>query len=143
MKHDGLVGAVTARLRSMEPDRYGMKVVVDVPYRGPDRRWPERIELAAYFLISEALQNAIKHSGASTVWISVEEVDAALRVRIDDDGGGWPPSGPDGGGRGMINMRTRVELLKGSLTTDRSPRGGARVEAVLPLPRYDERPVTV
>jgi len=142
MKHDGLAGAVAARLRSVEPDRYGIEAVVDVPYRGPDRRWPERIELAAYFLISEALQNVIKHSGASTVSISVEEVDSVLRVRIDDDGGGWSPSGPDGDGRGVVNMRTRVELLKGSLTTGRSVRGGARVEAALPLPRNDERSAT-
>lgn len=141
MNKDGLAGAVAARLRNVGLEQHTMDVDVDIPYRSPDERWPQRIELAAYFLISEALQNAIKHSGGSTVWISVaEETEGVLRVRIDDDGRGLPLiSGSDGDGRGLVNMRARVELLNGSLTMGRSPQGGARVEALLPLPRTDER----
>lgn len=132
IQQDGLAGAVTARLRSLQID--DVDVVVDIPYL----RWPERIELAAYFLLSEALQNAIKHSGGSTVWILVDETDGDLRVRIDDDGRGWPsPPDPENRGHGLANMRARVELLNGSIDMSRSPRGGARIEALFPLPRND------
>jgi signal transduction histidine kinase len=138
LRHDGLAGAIATRVRSLGLGD-DIEVVVDIPFHSPDQRWPERIELAAYFLISEALQNAIKHSGGSTVWISVEETAGDLRIRIDDDGRGLPPAGSGVRGKGLANMSARVEPFNGSVDTSRSPRGGVRVEALLPLPRGGER----
>lgn len=132
MSQDGLAGAVAVRLRSLRLDPDEVNVVVDIPYA----RWPEHLELAAYFLISEALQNVIKHSEGSSVWISVKETGDALRVLVDDDGRGWPADWrPEVPGRGLANMRARIDLLNGSINIGRAPRGGGRVEALLPLPR--------
>ncbi|MGH3430861.1 MAG: sensor histidine kinase, partial [Mycobacteriales bacterium] len=128
--------AVAVRLRSIRLDHGEIDVIVDIPYE----RWPDRLELAAYFLISEALQNAIKHSGGSSVWISVRETGDALRVLVDDNGRGWPAdSNSEVSGRGLVNMRTRVDLLNGELHIGRAPGGGGRVEALLPLPQNTPR----
>ncbi|MGQ0717394.1 MAG: sensor histidine kinase [Pseudonocardiales bacterium] len=139
LRHDGLAGAIATRVRSLGLNDDDIEVVIDIPFHSSDQRWPERIELAAYFLISEALQNAIKHSGGSTVWISVEETAGDLRIRIDDDGQGLPPAGHGARGKGLANMSARVEPFNGSVEISRSPRGGVRVAALLPLPRGGER----
>ncbi|MGH3717625.1 MAG: sensor histidine kinase [Pseudonocardiaceae bacterium] len=136
MSRFGLADAVAVRLRSIRLDPGEIDVIVDIPYE----RWPDRLELAAYFLISEALQNAIKHSGGSSVWISVRETGDALRVLVDDNGRGWPAdSNSEVSGRGLVNMRTRVDLLNGELHIGRAPGGGGRVEALLPLPQNTPR----
>jgi signal transduction histidine kinase len=148
----GLATAIATLLDSVEPARFGIEVIEDIA--GPHPRvgditercdegpkgW-KRVELEAYFLISEALQNAIKHSGATRVWISVEQVEETLQVRVEDDGRGWPVDGPTRSGNGMANMAARVGLLDGTLSTGWSVHGGACLQAVLPLPT-DERAAT-
>lgn len=134
MRDSGLADAITTLLESIEPARFGIEVIEEIPDRYPGQRGRERIELEAYFLISEALQNAIKHSGATRVWISVAEVDAALQISIDDNGRGWSVGDPKRTGNGMANLAARVALLDGVLSRGRSTHGGARVQAVLPLP---------
>jgi signal transduction histidine kinase len=137
MRDSGLAGAITTLLDSIEPAQFGIEVIKDIPDRHTNQRGRERIELEAYFLISEALQNAIKHSGATRVWISVAEIEAALQITIDDNGRGWPMPGPKRTGNGMANLAARVELLDGTLSRGQSEHGGARVQAVLPLPREE------
>jgi signal transduction histidine kinase len=59
-----------------------------------DARFPEPIEVAAYYVVSEALTNAAKHSGASHVSVSLAGRDGALLLSVRDDGvGGAMPSG--------------------------------------------------
>jgi signal transduction histidine kinase len=133
IRDDGLATAVSTLLDSIEPARFGIEVVEDIADPHPRPSGWGRVELEAYFLISEALQNAIKHSGATRVWISVTKVDQALQVRVDDNGRGWPADGPSRTGNGMANMAARVGLLDGTLSTGRSVHGGARLQAMLPL----------
>jgi signal transduction histidine kinase len=134
LRKDGLAAAISARLRGMDAHNK-LKITVDIPHLPSKQRWPERIELAAYFLISEGLQNVVKHSDASRAWISAREKDSLVVITIDDDGRGWPPTTGDvHSGSGLLNMRTRVELLHGTFRTDVSPHDGARVQAFLPIP---------
>ena len=80
-----------------------------------DRRLPERIEVAAYYVVSEALTNAAKHSHASVVQVEVEATDAVLRLAVSDDGvGGADPVR----GSGLIGLQDRMEAIGG---TSRSP----------------------
>ena len=55
-------------------------------------RYPADIEAAAYFCTSEAVQNAVKHSGASRIRVSVSGADGTLRVLVEDDGTGFDPA---------------------------------------------------
>lgn len=96
-----------------------------------DRRLPEPIEIAAYYVVSEALTNVAKHAQASTVHVEVETVDAGvLRVLVRDDGSG----GADfAGGTGLVGLKDRVETLGGRLWVQTLPGAGTTVRADLPL----------
>ena len=94
-------------------------------------RLPERVEVAAYYVVAEALTNAAKHAHASVVHVDVEAADHALGLRVRDDGnGGADPAR----GTGLIGLKDRVEAL-GSTITVHSPVGaGTSLRAEFPLP---------
>jgi PAS domain S-box-containing protein len=95
----------------------------------PDRRLPERVEVAAYYVVAEALANVQKHAGARRVVVSATADEAGLVVEVVDDGAG----GADPAGGGLRGLLDRVEALGGSLQVE-SPAGqGTRVAARLPL----------
>jgi signal transduction histidine kinase len=73
-------------------------------------RVAEPIEVAAYFVASEALANAAKHSHASRIGLSLEQRDRSLWLSIGDDGVGGANSG---GGSGLVGLSDRVEALGG------------------------------
>jgi signal transduction histidine kinase len=93
-------------------------------------RLPERVEVATYYVVSEALTNSAKHAQASLVSVEVETVEGALRLCVRDDGvGGADPIR----GSGLIGLKDRVEALGGTITIQ-SPRGsGTAVRVELPL----------
>jgi signal transduction histidine kinase len=99
-----------------------------------DRRLPEQIETAAYYVVAEALTNAAKHAHASTVDIEVDicEGDArdVLRVCVRDDGRGGAELA---GGSGLVGLKDRVEALGGRLRVQPAPGAGTSVHAELPL----------
>jgi signal transduction histidine kinase len=93
-------------------------------------RAPAPVEVAAYYVISEALTNTTKHAHASYVRVAVEQHDSRLRVSILDDGdGGADPAG----GSGLIGLRDRVHALSGSIEVDSRPGEGTAIVAELPL----------
>jgi signal transduction histidine kinase len=96
---------------------------------GVDGRLPERVEVAAYYCVSEALTNAAKHGRASVVHVSAEPSDGLVRLSIHDDGvGGADP----GRGSGLVGLGDRVEALGGKLEII-SPRGkGTSLRVTLP-----------
>ncbi|GAA1477127.1 hypothetical protein GCM10009623_15730 [Nocardioides aestuarii] len=90
-------------------------------------RLPGELEEAAYYVVSEALTNAVKHSGAGAVSIELELVADGVAVRVSDNGRG----GADVGGHGLVGLADRMLMLGGRLVVD-SGDGGTTVEAVLP-----------
>jgi signal transduction histidine kinase len=94
-------------------------------------RYPLGVEAAAYFCCLEALQNAAKHSGASSVQVELRGDPDALVLTVTDDGVGFDPARTPMGS-GLANIRDRVESIGGSLTTESAPGTGTRIRAVLP-----------
>jgi signal transduction histidine kinase len=95
-----------------------------------DRRLPEPIEAAAYYVVSEALTNAAKHSRASAVWVEVETGDGAVRVSIRDDGvGGAAP----GHGSGLLGLKDRVEALGGEIEIESPGGAGTSLRVKIPM----------
>jgi signal transduction histidine kinase len=91
-------------------------------------RYPSAVETAAYFTVSEALANAIKHANAAHVEIRIEAVNGVLVVEVVDDGDG----GADLSCAGLTGLRQRAEALDGTLRVE-SPTGGpTTVRAELP-----------
>ena len=92
-------------------------------------RLPGEVEATAYYVVSEALTNAARHSGADGVSIEVDRVEQGLRIMVADDGcGGAAP----GGGTGIQGLVDRVAALGGRLVVDSPAGAGTRIEAVLP-----------
>jgi signal transduction histidine kinase len=82
-------------------------------------RLAERVEATAYYVVSEALANAAKHSNASSVHVTTGGSGRELTLSISDDGdGGADPAR----GSGLAGLKDRVEAVGGALTV-RSPRG--------------------
>jgi signal transduction histidine kinase len=96
-----------------------------------DGRLPAPVESAAYFAVTEALANAVRHSGAAEVAVSVGYTGGALRMSVTDDGkGGADPAN----GTGLVGIRRRLGTFDGTLGVV-SPVGGPTVvEMTLPCP---------
>ena len=105
-------------------------VPVELDVRGV-ARLPERVEVAAYYVVAEALTNAAKHAHASVVHVDVEAADHALGLRVRDDGnGGADPAR----GTGLIGLKDRVEALGGTITMHSPVGAGTSLRAEFPLP---------
>jgi signal transduction histidine kinase len=104
-------------------------IPVDLDVR-TDTRLSEPIEVAAYFVASEALANAAKHAQASRMEVSLAMRNGSLVLSIRDDGiGGADP----GGGSGLVGLRDRVEALGGTIRIDSPPGGGTSLVVTLPI----------
>jgi signal transduction histidine kinase len=96
-------------------------------------RLPEPVEVAAYYVCSEALTNATRHAHASVVCVAVEKRGDSLRLSIRDDGvGGADPAR----GSGLIGLRDRAEALGGSFEVSSPPGEGTLILVHFPLRLY-------
>jgi signal transduction histidine kinase len=119
-------GGLAPALRTLAR-RSAVPVALDVRM---DTRLPAPIEVAAYYVMSEALANAAKHAQASRIDISVTTRHGPLTLSIRDDGiGGADPSR----GSGLVGLTDRVEALGGSISIESPPGAGTRITAELPL----------
>jgi signal transduction histidine kinase len=91
------------------------------------------VELLAYQAAREALRNALRHSGASRINVTLSREGDDIRLQVEDDGEGFSPSSVDQEQHfGLALMRERLELAGGILQVDSSPGMGTRVFARLP-----------
>jgi signal transduction histidine kinase len=94
-----------------------------------DRRLPESVEVAAYYVVAEALTNAAKYAQASEVAVRVTTSASELHLAVGDDGiGGAVP----GVGSGLIGLKDRVEALSGRLHVASPAGGGTVLTATIP-----------
>jgi PAS domain S-box-containing protein len=94
----------------------------------PRERLPAAVEAAAYYLVSEALANAAKHSGASAVSVRVEANGTGAVVEVVDDGVG----GADPQGSGLRGLSDRVSALGGVFAVSSESGRGTTLRAELP-----------
>jgi signal transduction histidine kinase len=107
--------------------RSAIPVALDITMDG---RVAEAIEVAAYFVASEALANATKHAQASRVDLSLSLDGDNVLLSIRDDGVG----GADfGHGSGLVGLHDRVEALGGTIRVESPPGAGTLLVVVLPL----------
>lgn len=126
--HPGILskGGIAPAIK-MLAQRSTMPVTLDI---GPQRRLPESVEVAAYYLVAEALTNAAKHAHASAVTVVVDADDENLDVRVHDDGVGGADSS---GGSGLLGLKDRVEALGGQLKIVSPVGSGTSLHARIPL----------
>jgi signal transduction histidine kinase len=119
-------GGISRALRALAR-KSPIPVALDVSL---DERPPESIEIAAYYVVSEALANAAKHAQASAISVVVSAEEKLLRVTIGDDGIGGAEAVE---GSGLIGLIDRVEALGGRFALDSPLGGGTRISIELPL----------
>jgi signal transduction histidine kinase len=98
------------------------------------------LDLSAYRIVQEALTNAARHAGPVPVRAHVSWGRHALSLEITNGRPSAPVPLGGGPGHGLIGMRERCELFGGTLWTGKTPDGGFRVRARLPLPETPELP---
>jgi signal transduction histidine kinase len=104
-------------------------VRVELEVRVPTRL-PEPVEVAAYYVVSEALTNTAKHADASAVRVVVEAHDGVLALFIRDDGhGGADPAG----GSGLVGLADRIDALGGMLKVASPVGQGTTLHVTLPI----------
>jgi signal transduction histidine kinase len=123
LSSDGLVPALRSAVTTSP-----IPVTVDTAGLG---RLPPPIEAALYFCCLEAVQNAAKHSSAAAVTIRLSEEQRAWRLVVTDNGTGFDHSeiGVDGG---LMNLRDRLDSVRGTLTVESLVGSGTTVVAVVP-----------
>ena len=121
LTEDGLEAAVLSLA-----ERAPIPVAVNAHDMG---RLSAAVEATAYFVVSEALANAVKHSGASEVRITLDRLDRQLAVEVEDDGvGGADPVL----GSGLLGLSDRVAALGGTFSLNSSRGGGTRIVVRIP-----------
>lgn len=119
-------GGLEPALRTLAR-RAGVPVELSVKVRG---RLPDRVEVATYYALSEALTNAAKHARARVVEVDVGVIDDVLRMLVSDDGvGGADPSR----GSGLVGLSDRVEAVGGTIAVTSPPGGGTTLLVTIPL----------
>jgi signal transduction histidine kinase len=93
-------------------------------------RFAADVEGAAYFVVTEAVANSLKHARASRVWVDLSHHEGELQVSVRDDGAGFDPT--TAARRGLVGLQDRVEALGGRLTVSSHPGSGTTLQARIP-----------
>jgi signal transduction histidine kinase len=109
-----------------------LEVRLDIGEPGTAETVPSTVESVTYYVVAEALANAVKHAAAARAVVMLVRSDSALTVCVDDDGVGGARLVPGGG---LAGLADRVAMAGGRLDVETRPEGGTRVRAALPCPR--------
>lgn len=127
----GLAASLESLVRSIPSEEVTVHVEAD------PCELPEHLETAIYRIAQEALQNIVKHAGASGALLRLRETDLGVVLGVSDDGQGFDVSTlPSGGGRpvgyGLSGMHERAELVGAHLHIDTAPGTGTRLTLTVP-----------
>jgi signal transduction histidine kinase len=126
----GLVPTLSGLVRDLET-RWRLKINLDILLVGV---LPSSVELCAYQIAREALENAVRYSRASEIRVGLTEVDGELHVTVFDNGVGFDPTRVDKTSHfGLGMLEARAHLAGGTLRVGASAGTGTKIEAHLPL----------
>ncbi len=127
----GLVPTIRRYAEAIK-EQHGIEVNVTVA--GSERRFENYLEVLIFRAIQELLGNAVRHSQATLVKITLDFGEQMIRVTVDDNGKGFDPhEALQGSGLGLKLLRERVEKAGGSFDVDTAPSKGTRVHFTIPL----------
>ena len=131
LRREGLVRALTLRMETVER-RAGVDARLIVE---GELALSPGLEEQLYHLIQEALNNTLKHAGATAVTVRFERAGERLHVEVADNGRGFDLELPgQGGGMGLLNIRERVARLGGTFAIESQAGEGTRISVSLDLP---------
>ncbi|CAL9317501.1 GAF domain-containing sensor histidine kinase [Streptomyces sp. SudanB182_2057] len=130
LEEDGLVATLRTQIQVLDRAH-----TARVTFTGTGlRALPAAQEEAILRVAQEALHNALRHSGAAHVDVSVRRRGCGAVLRVTDDGGGFDPTAVRRAGRhlGLVSMRDRAGGVGGSLTVESAPGKGTTIEMEVP-----------
>lgn len=100
---------------------------------GKTQRFHTDFEVAAFRLIQESVSNSIKHGQAKDVWVKIEWLNDIMNIIVKDNGIGFDPEDVKDKSFGLIGMRERIDLLKGSMKIISTPNKGTTILFRIPI----------
>ena len=88
-----------------------------------------------FLAVKEALNNVLKHSGATEVWLRLRLANSTVCLEVEDNGRGFRPETVTPGGNGLDNMRSRLAECGGRMTLASTVTQGSKIQFVFPLTR--------
>ena len=122
----GLLEAIEAQAARLPVE---VMIEADAALRGV--RYPQQVEAVTWFVVAEALTNAVKHARARRVLVALTQPDGHLAVEVRDDGCGFDPAAARG--LGLASLADRISIVNGSLCIDSGPGRGTSLRAEVPL----------
>jgi signal transduction histidine kinase len=126
----GLLEAIEAQAA-----RLPLEVVIEADPALRGVRYPQPIETATWFVVSEALTNAVKHARAGRVLVALAQPNGSLAVEVRDDGCGFDSAAARG--LGLASLADRISIVHGDLRIDSGPGRGTTLRAEIPLTTAD------
>lgn len=114
-------------------DPLGIRCRIESPRMWPDQPASAQLRHQISLAFKEALQNVVKHSGASEVKLNFSITDNVLHLLLADNGKGLPPDAGQRGRSGLDNLQSRLASVGGECHVTPGPEGGTWVEFKLPL----------
>lgn len=138
LEYLGLVPAVR-KFAADVTKRHGLQI--DFKADGVQGALPAEISLCLFRIVQEGLHNAVRHSGAESVQVRLQETPSQIRLSISDAGKGFDfATLANGQGLGLAGMRERVRLLGGRIVIESQPTLGTCVQVWVPLHRSPRPP---
>ena len=122
----GLLEAIEAQAA-----RLPLEVVIEADPALRGVRYPPQVETATWYVVSEALTNAVKHARARRVLVALAQPDGHIAVEVRDDGCGFDQATVRG--LGLASLADRMAIVDGALRIDSSPGQGTTLRAEVPL----------
>ena len=136
-----LLGLKTVAMRFCEHLSAEHGVAIDFRHNGAPEDLSNDVALALFRVMQEALTNAMTHSAARRVSVSLDGNDDGVRLEVSDDGVGFDPDAAmKGPGLGLIGMRERLMAVGGDCAISSRPGAGTRILARVPIRRRDRTP---
>ncbi|MGW5481268.1 GAF domain-containing sensor histidine kinase [Streptomyces sp. NPDC004008] len=130
LDEDGLVNTLRTQVQVLDRAHTARVTFVSLGVRA----LPAAQEEALLRVAQEALHNALRHSGAQRVGVTLEKSGPGAVLRVTDDGGGFEPQAVRRAGRhlGLVSMRDRASGVGGTLTVESAPGKGTTIEMEVP-----------
>ena len=103
----------------------------ELEHRLTDQRFDERIEISLYRVLQELINNIIKHSQATEVSVQLIQNKGKLVLFVEDNGKGMSSNSSDG--HGLLNIKSRLDMVKGSVNYEPSPSSGTSATISIPI----------
>lgn len=128
LEEHGLAAALDNELRNRSLAHQFVDISMHVPPKVDRMRWPPEVEYAAFMVVREAVENALRHSGASTVSVRITGAEKFLKIEVGDNGVGIKPGESLRVGHlGILGMQERASAVGASIKIDSGKLSGARV----------------